>query len=58
MSTLDAIMLIENGDPETTTWEDVIEAFQVLIDDGIIWQLQGWYGREAAYLIRSGVCHS
>lgn len=57
MSTMDAIMLIESGDPETTTMEDIVEAFQVLIDSGVVWNLQGFYGRTATKLIESGHCH-
>lgn len=52
-STLDAIMIIEGGDADE---DEMIEAFQHLIDDGIVWQLQGWYGRSAANLIEEGYC--
>ena len=34
-----------------------IEAWQMLIDTGTCWQLQGWFGRTAARLIEAGVCH-
>ena len=30
--------------------------WQSLIDSGVCWQLQGWYGRTAAYLIDIGTC--
>jgi hypothetical protein len=36
--------------------EQIIEAWQYLIDTGLCWQLQGWFGRNAARLIEAGVC--
>ena len=36
--------------------EQVIEAWQYLIDTGLAWQLQGWFGRTAAHLIGEGIC--
>lgn len=38
--------------------EQTIELFQEMIDSGLVWDLQGSYGRTAATLIRSGLCHS
>ena len=32
------------------------EAWQHLIDTGLCWRLQGWYGRTAQQLIEDGVC--
>lgn len=53
MNTFEAIMIIEGGDadPDVT-----IEAWQLLIDTGLVWSLQGWYGRTAARLIEDGIC--
>jgi len=36
--------------------EGVIAMFQRLIDSGLVWKLQGSYGRAAAALIRQGQC--
>ena len=33
----------------------VIEAWQTLVDTGLAWQLQGWFGRTAQQLINDGV---
>lgn len=36
--------------------QEQIEAWQHLIDTGLCWTLQGWFGRTAESLIDSGVC--
>lgn len=36
--------------------EEEIEAWQYLIDTGLCWRLQGWYGRTAQRLIDGGIC--
>ena len=41
---------------ENATKEQQIEAWQYLIDTGLAWTLQGWFGRTAAALIEQGVC--
>jgi len=38
------------------TEERQIEAWQHLIDTGLAWSLQGWFGRRATELIEQGVC--
>jgi len=35
---------------------EVIAAWQYLIDQGIVWKLQGFYCRTARNLINAGVC--
>lgn len=37
--------------------EDTISLFQDLINSGLAWQLQGFYGRTAMALIEAGHCH-
>jgi len=51
-----AAMIADGGqeaDEKTT-----IEAWQLLIDTGVAWQLQGSLGRAADRLIERGVCHA
>lgn len=50
---IDAILYLEDA-PSSS--EDVIAAFQRLIDSGVVWSLQGSYGRAAAALIDAGYC--
>jgi hypothetical protein len=40
---------------ETATQTEQLIAWQWLVDTGICWTLQGWYGRTAAYLIENGL---
>jgi hypothetical protein len=55
MDTLNAIMIIEGQQSET--YEDqIIDAWQHLIDSAVVWRLQGSYGRYAQALIENGIC--
>ena len=47
---------IAEGFEEAESEEQVIEAWQQLIDTGLAWRLQGWFGRTAVKLIEAGVC--
>lgn len=54
MSVFDAAMIAEGVEPAD---EDVVvAAWQLLIDTGTAWKLQGWFGRTARALIEAGVC--
>jgi hypothetical protein len=46
---------IAEGFIEATSEEQVIEAWQTLVDTGLAWQLQGWFGRTAQQLINQGL---
>lgn len=52
---VDKIMTYEEGGMSE---EEMVAFFQELIDSGIVWKLQGTYGRTAKDLIDSGRCHS
>ena len=41
---------------EGASREQQIEAWQYLIDTGMAWTLQGWFGRTATALIEQGIC--
>ena len=41
---------------EEGSQDEVIQAWQVLIDTGLAWQLQGFFGRTASQLIEQGIC--
>lgn len=53
LDTLGRIIDYENGD---LSYDEVVELFQALIDNGMAWSLQGHYGRTARALIESGDC--
>lgn len=51
---LQAVMICE-GVTEAQDEEEYIQAWQTLLDHGIVWQLQGWYQRYAIDLLNRGV---
>ena len=55
MSNAEAIGIAE-GYTEAKSEEQYIAAWQHLIDTGLAWQLQGWFGRTAMHLIEEGIC--
>ena len=55
MSNLEAIDIAE-GYTEADNEEQYIAAWQQLIDTGLAWSLQGWFGRTAMAMVEDGKC--
>ena len=53
MNVYDAVMVAE-GVMDVDTEEKYLEAWQLLVDTGTCWKLQGWFGRTAQALIEAG----
>ena len=47
---------IAEGFEEADTVQEIVAAWQHLIDTGLAWKLQGFFGRTAQRLINEGVC--
>lgn len=47
----DKIIKFEEGEME---YDEVVSFFQELVNTGLVWNLQGFYGRTAVELIQSG----
>lgn len=45
---------IAEGFEEATSNDEMREAWQYLVNTGLAWRLQGWFGREAMRLIEAG----
>lgn len=54
MPDVNDIIRYEQGE---MTEEEVVPFFQGMIDSGVVWRLQGSYGRAAQMLIDCGACH-
>lgn len=53
MDNAKAVLVAEGAEPAASE-ADYLAAWQRLIDTGLAWQLQGWFGRTAAALIAAG----
>lgn len=51
-----AMELVE-GLVEPESEQQVLDAWQYLVDTGAVWGLPGWYGRTANTLIEAGLIH-
>ena len=54
MEHLNEMIAWEGGELDET---ETVALFQNLINSGMVWSLQGTYGRTATELIDSGYCH-
>ena len=57
MKDFEAVMIAE-GAENVVSEDEYIAAWQHLIDTGICWRLQGWFGRTASAMIEGGYCSS
>lgn len=57
LTPFEACAIVEGFDGEEHSEEEILAAWQYLVDTGIAWKLQGWYGRTASTLIRDGHIH-
>ena len=56
LTNLEATMIAE-GAQEPESDEQYIQAWQHLIDTGLAWTLQGFFGRTASTMIQNGLCY-
>jgi len=56
MTNYEAVSIAEGFCEPMPTEAEQVEAWQHLIDTGLAWTLQGWFGRTAQSLIEQGVC--
>lgn len=47
--------MIAEGVQEADSEEQFLEAWQHLVDTGLAWQLQGFFGRTAMQMINDGI---
>ena len=53
MKDFDAVMICEGVDD--ASYDQKVEAWQHLVNTGLAWKLQGWFGRTASHLIELGI---
>lgn len=46
--------MVAEGSEEVESEEEYLAAWQYLVDTGVVWSLQGFYGRTARDLIEAG----
>lgn len=51
----DASAAVEGFDGKEHDEETILSAWQYLVNTGLAWRLQGWYGRTASALISQGL---
>ncbi len=51
----DASACVEGFDGLDHSEDEILSAWQYLVDTGLAWTLQGWYGRTANELINAGL---
>jgi len=56
LTNLEATMIAE-GAQEAESDEQYIQAWQQLIDTGLAWSMQGFFGRTASTMIQNGLCY-
>lgn len=56
MTNYEAVSIAEGFCGYEPTETEQVEAWQHLINTGLAWTLQGWFGRTAEQLIEQGVC--
>lgn len=54
MDTIDFIMMVEDGEFDHEN-EEHVQALQDMIDSGMVWKLQGFWGRFATQMINLGI---
>ena len=55
MDSYTACSIAEGFSGEDNSKEEVLTAWQWLVDTGTCWHLQGWYGRNATALVEEGI---
>ena len=58
MTDFEAVSIAEGFAQSDCTEAQYIAAWQHLIDTGLAWRLQGWFGRTASRMIADGFCAS
>ncbi len=53
LTPIDAVLIAEGVEPASR--EVQLAAWQYLVDTGLAWELQGFFGRTATDLLRAGV---